>query len=708
MRFVTDHHSLTPEKIQLYLWPLHRIWATARLIGRLDSLENTHPMTLMQQTSRQAYLIVRHGHRWTDVLKLQPGQSVVVGRSSDNQIVVRDERVSRRHAEFSPKTEGWAVRDLGSRNGTKVDNAAISNEHLLQDGETVTVADCEMLFVTQLSEAFAAFAPQATNQSTDQLTLDGLEKPTITHRKSQSQWSSAIPTLPEEDPAKFFYRLVFELVACESADALAQVALERLLERLQVSSGGVVTLSQSSSKLANNDLPALAVLATKQPTGQSYHRVSDFLVKTVVQEKQALLARNIQNDEQLSLARQSGWREAVSILCAPLRDGDQVIGMLHIYTSGDERSLTDRDLELAVGVADNLAIALVRQRATDQVTRSLVKSRRQIDELQSQLQITHEMVGQSDAINKVRNAISRAAPTAATVLIRGESGVGKELVARAIHAASPRRDGPLVCLNCAALAPTLLESELFGHEKGAFTGATDRKTGKFEAADGGTLLLDEIGEMSPELQAKFLRVLEGQPFERLGGNRSIKTDVRVIAATNRNLEEAVQAKEFRSDLYFRLRVIEIEVPALRERLEDLPLLAEHFLNLLRHHAGRRLDGITPRAFELLSRHQWPGNIRELRNVIERAIVLGSSGVLDVEDFSISNLNVVVTNNNSSNSSPPNAASAASTTTFQPRTLDALEKEHIFATLKFAEGNKTKAAQILGIERSTLDRKLKRY
>jgi transcriptional regulator with GAF, ATPase, and Fis domain len=537
--------------------------------------------------------------------------------------------------------------------------------------------------------------------STEQLTLDGLEQPLITHRKSHSQWSSALPKLgvQEEDPASFFYRLVFELVTCESAESLAQVALDRLLERLQLSSGGVVTLSSETRIGSESDLPTLAVLATKQPSGQAYHRISDFLVKTVVQERQALLARNVRNDEQLSLARQSGQREAVSILCAPMRDGEKVIGMLHIYSSGEERSLTDRDLELAIGVADNLAIALLRQRATEQVSRSLAKTRRQVDELQSQLEISREMVGQSAALERVRTAIARAAPTTATVLVRGESGVGKELVARAIHAASPRRDGPLICLNCAALAPTLLESELFGHEKGAFTGATDRKVGKFEAADGGTLLLDEIGEMSVDLQAKFLRVLEGQPFERLGGNRSIKTDVRVIAATNRDLEEAVQAKEFRSDLYYRLRVIEIDVPALRQRMEDLPLLAEHFVHLLRHHAGRRIDGITPQSFELLSRHSWPGNIRELRNVIERAIVLGASSVLDVEDFSISALG-----SNPASALPDNAGPVK----YQPQTLDDLEKAHIFATLEFAEGNKSKAAQILGIERSTLDRKLKRY
>ena len=655
----------------------------------------------MQQTSlQQAYLIIRHGSRWSDVLKLIPGQTVVVGRSSESQIVVRDDRVSRKHAEILHQKGGWTVRDLGSRNGTQVDRTAINGEYSLADGETISVADCEMVFTTNLAGAFSSFAPLPVAKSSDQLTQDGFGQPTITHRQNRSQWSGKVEAGSLEDPASFFYRLVFELVACESAEAQAQLALDRLLARLELSSGGVVTLTPDST--ASNDpsvIPTLAVLATKQPAGQSYHRISDFLVQTVVRERQAILARNVRNDEQLSFARESAQRDAVSILCAPLRDREKVIGLLHIYSSGEERSLTDRDLEIAIGVADNLAIALVRQQASEQLTRTLAKTRKQVDELQAQLEITREMVGRSASLEKVRKAIARAAPTSATVLIRGESGVGKELVARAIHTASPRRDGPLVCLNCAALAPSLLESELFGHEKGAFTGATDRKVGKFEAADGGTLLLDEIGEMSPDLQAKFLRVLEGQPFERLGGNRSIKTDVRVIAATNRDLEEAVQAKEFRSDLYFRLRVIEVDVPALRQRLEDLPLLVEHFIQLLRHHADRRIDGITPQALELLSRHTWPGNVRELRNVIERAMVLGASNVLDVEDFSLSSLGAA----------PASPVAVVSTSTsYQPITLDDMEKAHIFATLEYAEGNKTKASQILGIERSTLDRKLKRY
>src|SRR5262249_12651245 len=217
------------------------------------------------------------------------------------------------------------------------------------------------------------------------------------------------------------------------------------------------------------------------------------------------------------------------------------------------------------------------------------------------------------------------------------SGVGKELVARAIHYSSPRRDGPFVCLNCAALTETLLESELFGHEKGAFTGATDKKIGKFEAADTGTIFLDEIGEMNSGTQAKFLRVLEGHPFERVGGSTPIRVNVRVVAATNQSLEQGIQNGTFRRDLFYRLQVIEIRVAPLRERREDIPLLAEHFLRRFVRETGRKIKGFTQAALQKMEEYHWPGNVRELRNVVERAVALSIGPVLDAGDIWLSSL-----------------------------------------------------------------------
>lgn len=676
----------------------------------------------MQQTA-PAYLIIQTGNRWTDILRLQPEQPVLVGRSSDCQIVVKDERVSRKHAQISPQNGEWVVQDLGSRNGTQVDDQTIVEPHPLVDGESIAVGGCLMTFSIGLKAGLrkgpvqSPQAPSAATQATvavhasGALAASGGSRPTIVNRIARSQWSSeallAEPAMPpptgdrkssgDSDLWSFFYRLIADLVIAEAPEAAAQVALDRLLDRLGLTFAGIVTFDAEPVGKSRG----MAVLAARQGPGGVYHRISDFLVDTVTRERQAVLARNVQDDSKLSVARASGQHEVLSVICAPLRartaDQEAVIGLLHVYTAGDERMLTETDLQFAVAVADNLAIALTRQQQKEQLARSLESSRRRAEQLQEQLHQTTVMVGQSPVFQQVQQAIARAAPTNATVLVRGESGVGKELVARAIHQNSDRHDGPFICLNCAALAPTLLESELFGHEKGAFTGATEKKLGKFEAANGGTLLLDEVGEMYPELQAKFLRVLEGHPFERLGGHKPIQTDVRVIAATNRDLEEAVKSKDFRADLYYRLRVVEIFVPPLRDRKQDIPLLVEHFMEQLRHHAARRLTGIAPAALELLTRHNWPGNVRELRNVLERAIVLGSHTTIDPEDLSL--LSGLETESQSVPQTTPS---------FRPISLAELEQQHILAMLDFTDQNKTKASQLLGIERSTLDRKLKRY
>jgi Nif-specific regulatory protein len=252
-----------------------------------------------------------------------------------------------------------------------------------------------------------------------------------------------------------------------------------------------------------------------------------------------------------------------------------------------------------------------------------------------------------------------------------------------------------VTLNCAALTETLLESELFGHEKGAFTGATERLIGKFESADNGTIFLDEIGEMALSTQAKFLRVLEGHPFERVGGNTPIKVDVRVVAATNRQLEDAVRNGGFRRDLFFRLQVVQIDVPPLRERIEDVQLLAEHFLRRFARETGRKIRGFTSQAIDKLRAHGWPGNVRELRNVIERAVALGTGPILDANDIWLSEIDLA---------GPGEARIEA----YKPESIEEVEKRHITETLRFTDWNKSQAAAILGIERSTLDRKIKGY
>jgi DNA-binding NtrC family response regulator len=325
----------------------------------------------------------------------------------------------------------------------------------------------------------------------------------------------------------------------------------------------------------------------------------------------------------------------------------------------------------------------------------------------------NEILGESDATNQLRKLIRRVAQTNATVLIQGENGTGKELVAHAMHRNSSRKDGPFIKLNCAALPENLVESELFGHEKGSFTGATNKREGRFELAHGGTIFLDEISELSLPLQSKLLRVLQEREFERVGGNRTIKVDVRVVAATNRKLEQSVEKNEFRQDLYFRLNVVPVHVPALRERDGDVPLLAEAFCQRFIRNHGVPVKGLTPESLTALQGHDWPGNIRELQNVLERAVILcGEDGYIHPEQLGLTAPpqagagdapTGAIEDNPVATVSAPTAVSNGA-----PTTLADLEKQHILSTLKQCEGNRTRTAETLDINIRTLRNKLNEY
>jgi DNA-binding NtrC family response regulator len=301
-----------------------------------------------------------------------------------------------------------------------------------------------------------------------------------------------------------------------------------------------------------------------------------------------------------------------------------------------------------------------------------------------------QIVGQSAAMKKVFDAIETVAPTDATVLITGESGTGKELVARAIHAGSPRRYHPMVAIHCGALTETLLESELFGHEKGAFTGAQYRKKGKFELAEGGTVFLDEIGDISLKTQTDLLRVLQEREIVRVGGHQTLKVDFRCVAATNKDLEELIRDGKFRPDLYYRLNVFHIVLPPLRERPEDIPTLVDHFVKKYAMAMNRRIHQVSPQAMNAIQRYPWPGNVRELENAVERAMVVGHEPELREEDFALK---------------PSSAQNAPS---LEGKTLDEIEKTYILRVLEDCSYNQTRAAEVLDIDRVTLHNKLKKY
>jgi two-component system, NtrC family, response regulator AtoC len=302
----------------------------------------------------------------------------------------------------------------------------------------------------------------------------------------------------------------------------------------------------------------------------------------------------------------------------------------------------------------------------------------------------HDVVSKSPAMQRVFELARVAAPSSSTVLILGESGTGKEVLARAIHEESPRKGGAFVAVSCAALTETLLESELFGHERGAFTGATGRRKGKFEAADGGTLFLDEIGDISQKLQVDLLRVIEERKVQRVGSNDPVEVDVRIVAATNKDLRQAVADGSFREDLYYRLNVIPIQLPPLRDRKEDIPLLLERFLDSLSVELRKPITGVSAEALAALMAHPWPGNVRELKNILERGAVVAQGSIIQLADLGLK------------------AAAASPGGKAVPPSLDEVERRHVVEVLSYTGGNVTQAAKILGIDRVTLYNKMRRY
>jgi len=399
-----------------------------------------------------------------------------------------------------------------------------------------------------------------------------------------------------------------------------------------------------------------------------------------------------------------------SCLCVPLWFGERVGGALHF---GKRRPYWfDRtDAEIAKGIAAQLVLALQHQRLAEEQGRlALAEDRarrleQRLESLQDELGERYgfdRIIGRAPPLREALDRAAKVAPTETTVLITGESGTGKELVARAMHHASLRADGPLVAINCAALPDTLLESELFGHERGAFTGADRLKRGRFELAAGGTLFLDEIAELSQGVQAKLLRVLQEREFERVGGTTTLRADVRLIAATNRNLERAVETKRFREDLYYRLNVFSVHLPPLRERGDDVLLLADHFVRTLGARIGKGEPGLSRDAREAFLAHPWPGNIRELQNALERALIMSDGGLL-----SAAQLGLVPRRDRDPEGAQRSGPSGLPAHAVGHSLAD-WEKQIVLDVLKKAKGNKSWAARLLGLTRSQLYTRLKRF
>ena len=663
-----------------------------------------------------AYLVIRDGTKWSDVFRLVPGRAVTIGRAPTNQIVIKEEQASRHHAEVYLEEGKWILRDLASRNGTAIGNDRIYGDNPLKPGDIIRIARTQLAYVHDLSQAYEEstihspalgketvlgfeVAQPVPKPSRD--TGAVLEPTNITHRRGVTRYLTGDSDSDSDSSggqmAARLFRLSHELANQPTAITIGNRALAGLFDGTNADGGAVLLLPKKKS--GNDKQGAPEVLASRSDSDHGYQRVSSFLSATVLRESEAVLAREVKDDSTLAIRDSHGVIQATSVVCAPIRIQNRTVGLLHLYSTENNGILTPDDLEFTIAVAENVALALKTLSKQQKLADDLRNQSKELKQLREKLGVESEIIGSSQAMVNVHQQISRAAPSKATVLIRGESGVGKELVARSVHFSSPRNKEPFVCLNCAALSESLLESELFGHEKGAFTGATERKLGKFEAADKGTLMLDEIGEMSQSIQAKFLRVLEGHLFERVGGNKSISVDVRVIAATNRDLEKEVTKGNFRRDLYFRLNVVEVCVPPLRKRIEDVIEIGEHFLEKFAAETGRRISGFSPSALEEMQNYRWPGNVRELRNVIERGVLLARGNYIEPEDLSLSNLTTA---------SESQDVGQRKMGQYQPCSLADVEKQHILATLQSTAWNKSRTSSILGIERTTLDRKIKRY
>ncbi len=638
--------------------------------------------------------------------ELHPDQIVSIGRAPTNRIVLQDDVCSRNHCEVFHTSAGWNIRDRDSRNGTFLNGEPIKTDMALIDRDLIRIGSSYLLFTTDPDCSLARSEHSYDGDTETELRLnDGKsELPKILHRQKQS-------TLGEADQSEQtvrqraglelsrLYQMAMKMGNVQTAHELADIVLDGLVGITGADIGAVLTRPAFDSVKQGAVASELVNSAYRSIENQEYRPVSSSLTEQVFQSAEAILASDLDPRDELTQRDSIDELQAQSLIVAPIHNEGRIYGLIHLYSTNPENPLDANDLDYTLAVADQLAIALQNLRQRQELEDGLIKVQNENLQLKHQLAIETELVGKSSVMEELKSKIGLVSPTDAIVLIRGESGAGKELVARAIHYNSSRKEKPFVCMNCAALSESLLESELFGHEKGAFTGATDQKPGKFEQADRGTLFLDEVGEMSLAIQAKFLRVLEGHPFERVGGSKSINVDVRLVAATNRDLEEAVRESKFREDLYFRLQVLEIIVPALRERREDIPVLANFFAVRFAEKTGRPVKAFTSLAMERLSQHNWPGNVRELQNTVERAVVLSTGNLIDQDQIHLSGLRQVVDQVNQQ-VEPQQEFSAVS--------MEKVEKEHIFRILKLTKGNKSKASQILGIERSTLDRKLKKY
>ena len=619
-------------------------------------------------------LVVRDGPLKGSVYSLDD-TDFSMGRNPSNRLAISDPSLSRQHCVIAKHDGQFEIRDLESRNGTFVNNVPV-RERALTDGDEIQIGNSLFLFLLEETKIIPTPAVRLDERNM-------LTGATVLLRSEDSRYlqpekvaTAPLPTVRLARDLRALLKISTAINSVRKLENLARQLTECIFEVVPAARGAILLTGESVDDLSS-------VFSWDRSEGEvAPFPVSGTVVRRVLEEKIGILSTDVMEDASLGGSKSLLAAETRSLLAVPLTIFDRVLGLIYLDTDDPKAKLDQDHLELMTAVAAISSVALDNARHVE----SLEDENRRLKE---EINIEHNMVGESAPMRSGYRFISRVAPTEATVLITGESGTGKELVARAIHRNSGRAQKSFVAINCAALTETLLESELFGHERGAFTGAVAQKKGKLEVADGGTVFLDEMGELAPSLQAKLLRVLQEREFERVGGTRPVHIDIRLIAATNRNLAENVKSGVFRQDLYYRLNVVSVEMPALRQRKEDIPLLASYFAARAAEKSKRHVRGVSPEARACLMSYDWPGNVRELENAIERAVVLGTTDFVLPEDLPEALLEA----------ERPAGVMLAK---YHETVADA-KKQVIQRAVEQAGGNYTEAAKILGVHPNYLHR-----
>ena len=616
-------------------------------------------------------------------LDLSPaGQPVTLGRSRDNTVVLRDELASRLHAKIYFEDGRWHVRDFGL-NGTRVDGQRITGSVALGDGQRVKIGEVVLKIVL---EPKAPPRPVTEAPATMPMPTRGaLENPHNATKVHEVPGDRLVPgDPPSEHAAKqlcvdeltALCKFMTGTVEAKTPHDLIAFALRAILHQTTAKLAGYLSLDPDDPgpKIVMPESAAIDVPLSRRLTAQAQAQGKTIWLFP------DLSASHPPTDSLCAFA---------DAICIPLKASGEPFATLHVYRSG--RAFAERDVRFIEAVGGFLAHGL-----------EILRTRRTLEAENSRLR-THtpaadDIIGSSNAIMHLRQQILKAAPQPFTVLVQGESGSGKELVALALHRNSRRAEGPLVVVNCAAIAPTLLEAELFGYKKGAFSGADRDHPGLFQQADEGTLFLDEVGDLSLDCQAKLLRVIEGKAFRPVGATSDVKVDVRIVAATHRDLEKDVKSGRFRQDLLFRLKVIPVRVPPLREHPEDVPELASFFLAKVSSECRRNFK-FTSAAMRKIQAHPWPGNVRQLRAAIESAAVMSEGDTLDADSLPLTGLTELV--------ATPTVTAGGMADAPPSLNMDEIEEWAICRAMRQTNGNVSHAAKVLNVSRDTLHNKLKK-